>query len=118
MDIVFLKIHLVAEKLDMFNFHPIFSYCYQVRDLNTLFLKKNQQKRKYHKEEKQDFERFLILLNIKMPAKSKKNKLNEEFIAICREEQSLIPELQNRVTPYDVQTELLTLKCYFFNFSS
>ena len=37
------------------------------------FFKKNQQKRKYHKEEKQDFERFLILLNIKMPAKSKKN---------------------------------------------
>ena len=35
-----------------------------------------------------------------------------------RRTEPIIPELQNRVTPYDVETELLTLKCYFFNFSS
>ena len=33
---------------------------------------------KYYSEEKQDFERFLIFLNIKTSAKSKKIELNEE----------------------------------------
>ena len=58
--------------------------------MNTLFFQKNTlKKRKYYKEEKQDFERFLIFLNIKMPEKSKKIELNEEFIAMCREEQNV-----------------------------
>ena len=50
--------------------------------------KKRHQKWKYYREGKQDFERFLILLNIKMSAKSKKTELNEEFTAMWREEQS------------------------------
>ena len=32
---------------------------------------------KYYREEKQDFERFLILLKITMLTKSKKNELSE-----------------------------------------
>ena len=32
---------------------------------------------KYYREEKQDFERFLILLKIKMLTKSKKTELSE-----------------------------------------
>ena len=38
---------------------------------------------------KQDFERFLISLNIKMSAKSKKIELNEEFRAMWREKEGL-----------------------------
>ena len=38
---------------------------------------------------KQDLERFLVSLNIEMLAKSKKVELNEEFITMWREEQSL-----------------------------
>ena len=37
-----------------------------------VFFKNIHQKWKYYREEKQDFERFLIFLNIKMSAKSKK----------------------------------------------
>ena len=59
-----------------------------MRDLNTFF-KKVHQNGKYHREEKQDFEKFLIFLNIKMSVKSKKIELNEEFIAMRREKQSL-----------------------------
>ena len=59
-----------------------------MRDLNAI-LKKIHQKWRYYREEKQDFERFLIFLNIKMSAKSKKIELSEEFIAIRREESSL-----------------------------
>ena len=62
-----------------------------MQDLNT-FLKKIHQKWIYYREEKQDFERFLALLislNIEISAKSKKIELNEEFIAMWREEQSL-----------------------------
>ena len=44
-----------------------------------VFLKNIHQKRKYCREEKQDFERLLIIFNIKMSAKSKKIELNEEF---------------------------------------
>ena len=44
---------------------------------------------KYYREEKQDFSRLLIFLNIKMSAKSNKIKLSEKFIAIWREEQTL-----------------------------
>ena len=38
------------------------------------------QKWKYHRKEKQDFERFLIFLNIKMSSKSNKIELIEEFM--------------------------------------
>ena len=60
-----------------------------MQDLNTFF-KKVHQKWKYYRGEKQDFERFLIFLNIKLLTKLKKNELNEEFIAMWREEQSLV----------------------------
>ena len=40
-------------------------------------------------EVKQDLERFSIILSIKMSAKLKKIELNEEFIAMWSEEQSL-----------------------------
>ena len=60
-----------------------------MRDLNTFF-KKIHQPWNYYREEKQDFERFLTFLNVKISAKSKKkNELNEEFIAMWREQQSL-----------------------------
>ena len=59
-----------------------------MRDLNTFF-KNIHQKWKYYREEKQDFERFLVFLNIKISKKSKKDKLNEEFIATWRDKQSL-----------------------------
>ena len=54
------------------------------------------QKWKYYKKEKENFERFLIFLNFKMSAKSKKFELEEEFIAMWREEQS----------PWDVMSPL------------
>ena len=47
------------------------------------------QKWKYYIEEKQYFERFLIFLNIKTPAKSSKIELSGEFSAMWREEQTL-----------------------------
>ena len=56
-----------------------------------MFLKKYtkniHQKWKYYREQKQDFERFLIFLNIKMSAKSNKIELSEEFIAMWKEDQ-------------------------------
>ena len=58
-----------------------------MQDLNTFFKKYTSRRKK--EEEKQDFERFLIFLKINMSAKPKKVKLNEEFIAIWTEEQSL-----------------------------
>ena len=69
--------HLLVEKLDVFNFHPMFFCCYQlfhthVRDLNTFF-KKLHQRWKHYKEEKQDIERFSVFIIIKISAKSKKN---------------------------------------------
>ena len=42
-----------------------------MRDLNTFF-KKIHQPWNYYREEKQDFERFLTFLNVKISAKSKK----------------------------------------------
>ena len=54
------------------------------------------QKWKNYKKEKENFERFLIFLNFKMSAKSKKFELKEEFIAMWREEQS----------PWDVMSPL------------
>ena len=54
-------------------------------DLNT-FLKNIHQKWEYCREEKQDFERLLIFLNIKMSAKSNKIEVREEFMAMWREE--------------------------------
>ena len=42
---------------------------------------------KYYREEKQDFERFLILLNIKMSSKSNKIELSEDLMVMWREEQ-------------------------------
>ena len=59
-----------------------------MRDLNTFF-KNIHQKWKYYREEKQDFERPLIFLNINMSAKSNKIELSEEIMAMCREEQTL-----------------------------
>ena len=59
-----------------------------MRDLNTFF-KNIHQKWKYYREEKQDFERLLTFLNIKMSAKSNKIELSEEFMAMWREEQTL-----------------------------
>ena len=53
------------------------------------FLKYINQKWEYYREEKQDFERLLIFLNIKMLAKSNKIKLSEEFMVMWREEQTL-----------------------------
>ena len=44
---------------------------------------------KYYREEKPEFERFLIFPDKQMSAKSKKIELNEEFIALWTEEQSL-----------------------------
>ena len=41
---------------------------------------------KYHTEEKQDFERSLIFLDIKMSAKSNKIELSEEFMVMWKEE--------------------------------
>ena len=55
----------------------------------TRFLKNIHQKWEYYREEKQDFERLLIFLNIKMSAKSNKIELSEEFMAMWREEQTL-----------------------------
>ena len=43
----------------------------------------------YYREGKQDFERLLIFLNIKMSAKSNKIELSEEFMAMWKEEQTL-----------------------------
>ena len=53
------------------------------------FFKSIHQKWKYYREEKQDFERLLIFLNIKMSAKSNKIELSEEFMAMWREEMTL-----------------------------
>ena len=47
------------------------------------------QKWKYHREEKQDFERFLIIRNIKMLTKSHKIELSEEFMVMWKDEQPL-----------------------------
>ena len=44
---------------------------------------------KCYRKQKQAFERFLIFVNIKISGKSTKIELNEEFIAMWREEQSL-----------------------------
>ena len=45
---------------------------------------------KYYREEKQDFARFLIFLNIKMSAKSNKIELSEDFMVMWREEQTFL----------------------------
>ena len=68
--------HLIVKKLDVFNFNSIFCYCYHTHelDLNT-FLKNIHQNWEYYREEKQDFERLLILLNIKLSAKLNKIEL-------------------------------------------
>ena len=44
---------------------------------------------KYYREEKQDFERFLIFLNIKMITKTNKIEFSEDSIAMWRDEQTL-----------------------------
>ena len=59
-----------------------------MRDLNTFF-KYMHPKWKYYREEKHDFERFLIFLNNKMSAKSNKIELSEEFMIMWRDEQTL-----------------------------
>ena len=60
-----------------------------MQDLNTFFKKHTSKVCEYYREGKQDFERLLIFLNIKMSAKSNKIELSEEFIAMWREEQTL-----------------------------
>ena len=55
----------------------------------TCFLKYINQKWEYYREEKQDFERLLIFLNIKISAKSNKIELSAEFMAMWREGQTL-----------------------------
>ena len=55
----------------------------------TCFLKNIHQKWEYYREEKQGFERLLIILNIKMSAKSNKIELSKEFMAMWREAQTL-----------------------------
>ena len=59
-----------------------------MRDLNTFF-KNIHQKWEYYREEKQDFERLLIFLNIKMSAKSNKTELKEDVMAMWKAEQTL-----------------------------
>ena len=49
------------------------------------------QKWKYYREKKQDFERYLILLDIKMSANSNKTELSEQFMVMWKEERP--PEL-------------------------
>ena len=58
-----------------------------MRDLNTFF-KKYTSKVEIYREEKQDFERFLIFFNMKMSAKSNKVELSDELIDMWKEEQS------------------------------
>ena len=58
-----------------------------MRDLNTFF-KKYTSKGEIYREEKQDFERFLIFFNMKMSAKSNKVELSDELIDMWKEEQS------------------------------
>ena len=61
-----------------------------MRDLNTFFKliseKGKSGKWKYYRDEKQDFERFLIFLNIEKKSKKLEFKiefkLNEEFVAM------------------------------------
>ena len=80
----------------MFNFHPFFLLLLSlidivithVRDLNAFF-KYHTSKREYYRKGKQDFERLLIFLKIKMSAKSNKIELSEQFMAIWKEEQTL-----------------------------
>ena len=62
----------------------------------TRFLKNIHQKWEYYREEKQDFERLLIFLNIKMSAKSNKIELSEEFMALRRKEQTLLAVMFRR----------------------
>ena len=48
-----------------------------------------KRKWKYYREEKQEFEIFLMFLNIKMLTKSSQIKLNEELIDMLREKHSI-----------------------------
>ena len=68
-----------------------------VRDLNTFFEKHTSKVGKYHREEKQDFKRLLIFLNIKIWTKSNKIELSEEFSAMWREQQN----------PWDLMSPLI-----------
>ena len=87
-------IHLVVGTLEEFNFHQFFLLLSLITHsrarFDHVFFKNIHQKRKYYREEKQDFERFLIFLNIKMLANSNKIELSEEFIVMWREEQTLL----------------------------
>ena len=61
-------IRLIVERLNAFKFYPFFSIVITnftlTCEIRTRFLKNIHQKWKYYREEKQDFERFLILLFI------------------------------------------------------
>ena len=58
-------------------------------EIGTRFLKNIHQKWENYRAEKQDFQRLLIFLNIKMSAKSNKIELSKEFMAMWREKQTL-----------------------------
>ena len=74
---IFYLFHLIVEKLDVFNFHPFFFLIlsiisHSLARFEHVFFFNILQKWKYYREEKQDFERFPLFLNIKMSAKPNK----------------------------------------------
>ena len=85
-------IHLIVEKLECSTFIQFFSIVITnftlAYEIWTRFLKNIHQKWKCYREQKQDFERFLIFLNIKMLAKSNKIELSKEFMVMWRKEQT------------------------------
>ena len=85
--------HLIVEKLEVLT---VIQFCSIVItnvtltcEIGTRFLKNIYQKWMYYREEKQDFKRFLIFLNIKMSAKLNKIELSKEFMVMWRGEQTL-----------------------------
>ena len=73
-------------------------------DLNTFF-KNVRQKLKYYTEQKQDFERLSIFLNMKMSVKSTKIELSEQFMAMWTEEQTF-----GRTCPHCIETKMKKTK--------
>ena len=85
-------IHLIVEKLNVFNFHPIFSIVITnftfTCEIWTRFLKNIHQKWKYYREEKQGFVIFLIFL-IFSKCWQKRIKLNSvRSLWLCGEKNS------------------------------
>ena len=73
-------------------------------DLNTFF-KNVRQKLKYYTEQKQDFERLSIFLNMKMSVKSTKIELSEQFMAMWTEEQTF-----GGTCPHCIETKMKKTK--------